>query len=83
MDGKTLKKLMRTTGLTQKEIAKRVGYSSQSLTHWVSGTHPVPEWFIFAVVGMGAKPEGIITGLKIPDKANFIAAGVLTLAKMK
>ena len=39
-----VKKTCKELGITQKELAERVGVSETTLTNWARGATPIPEW---------------------------------------
>lgn len=46
VDREEMKRLMREAGLSQKEFARRIGVSVQTLYHWDDGHRggPIPLW---------------------------------------
>jgi len=39
-----VKKTCRELGITQKELAERIGVSKQTIYDWSSGKTPIPNW---------------------------------------
>ena len=39
-----VKKTCKELGITQKELAERIGVSETTVTNWARGATPIPEW---------------------------------------
>lgn len=58
-----LNKTIEEIGITKKELTEMLGISVNTMTNWISGTHPIP--FVYQVV-LELMAEDVVT---IPKKA--------------
>jgi DNA-binding XRE family transcriptional regulator len=65
-----VKKTCRELGITQKELAEKIGVSRQTIYDWSSGKTPVPNWGFNFMVLLSEIPNLLILKEAV-DKINF------------
>lgn len=70
--GKKIKEAIRTAGLTQSDLAKRLGLTRQQITNWVVGKNSPSLTNLFEIIKLTGKDANFFFGIESTQGTNNI-----------